>query len=1095
MTKKRAEIILSGFFSSLLTDDSCGGVRPSLYHGRKIENRKSKACIVKIIRTLKLWFREGTSDRVYEVDFVDTEASDTDARYLVNVRHGKRGRILKEAAKTRTAVSLSEAEKLFDSVVVAKINEGYRQTDEPPVRQDVPAANGRDAVLLARLEACVAHPAPEKERDRLFWRLGEVRLAGASSLLLQLAPKIGLPRVSYSLVWALARCTGGAAADVLKAIATEAREPLVRALATFALISPLMGDAQITPQPMETLPDSIAHAISGDFGDISPDPDLALPEAKRNASTILHLRRLDALHDAFTGFAQREPLRASLILVELYRLSQADVALHALLAGLVRYLPVRPPFVPGLRRLFKYAEMLDDGAMFGAVAQRFDMAQPMYRWKHQASTAEPFISYVAELAPPSRFYYQPLTHLTGAPDAVTAMSENTIKYFKRRIWRALRKRGELGQQSFLQLATGYLLAFKDADEVNSTSTTGMILGPLSNAWGVANLLYHHCDYAFLSPNLTYSLTTTRSELTEQGEAFPDLWAAHPEYALRLAMKSQCKVSASFAVRILQRQPSFLRNLNAEVLEQLLSSPYAPVVRLAMDEARTRLSHGKSDINLIAALLVCPLSEAREMAIAQIERETSWPWKSPRIAFIAVTSSHEDVCAAALKWCSERRLSRKAGESLAPQLANWLLTAPDSPRIRHLRTCLPHLWPKHDLPLPTDVIARLMAHIAHEVRATGIEMLAYSPVDANALPEALWRQLFSSEAPEIVAAGLRLLARLNDEQLSERAAFVVSLVTAPTSEVRKAARPLLSRIAERFPELADDLARRLIDTLFQSALDDDYVEDTVTLFREALPTQFATLDANLIWRLLQAKAKGAQSLGAAAVATRVPSIYSVRQLARLGNHPHVAVRQWVMAAYDATPNRFAQEAADAVLLVESKWEDARAFATMYFDRWADNIWTPGVLAVIADSTRPEILAYARSVLRRTMKPGDASVQLIRLLEHPATSMHLLISEVLTADAARDETVFAKLLPLARIVMLQVHKGRVAKDRISAFLHTEALRDRDRAVAIAPIFVDLSLSAIERDRTRAVTALRDIETMWPGLTTMAPLKRVDVAVRTA
>lgn len=1048
---------------------------------------------MKIVRTLKLWFREGTADRVYEIDLVDTEASNANARYLVNVRHGKRGRVLKEATKTRTAVSLAEGEKLFDSVVVAKINEGYRQTDEPPVAQAVPAATGRDIALLARLEACVTHPLPEKERDRLFWRVGEVRPHGAAQFLLQFVPVVGVPRVSYSLAWALARCAGAEAAEVLQKIATEAQEALVRNLATFALISPLMGDAQSEPQLIETLPDSITHAISGDFGEISSSPDLALPETQRNTAAIIHQRRIEALHDAFTGFAKREPLRASPILVELYQRAQANAALHALLVGLVRYLPVRPPFVPGLRRLFKYAEMLDDGAMFGAVAQRLDTTKPMYTMASPSDGYGP-VSWIPELDI-NDYSCRPLTHLAGAPDAVTAMSENTVKYFKRRIWRTLRKRGELGQQSFLKLATGYLLAFKDADTVVSSNTTGMLLGPLSYAWGVANLLYHHCDYAFLNPYLSYRLTTTRTELTEQGEAFPELWAAHPEYALRLAIESKCSVSASFGVRVLRKQFSFLRNISTDVLEQLLSSPYAPVVQLAMDEARARLVLGKPDENLIAALLVSSLPEAREIAISQIGGETSWPWKSLRLAFVATTSAHDDVRVAALKWCTERRLQRKAGEVLAPQLAAWLLSAPDAARVRHLRACLPHLWPKHDLPLPTDVIARLMAHTMHEVRATGIEMLAYSPVDASALPEALWQQLFNSEAPEIVAAGLRLLARLNDAQLSERMALVVSLATAPTSEVRQAARPLVARIAKHSPELADGLAQRLIDTLFHSAPDDEYAGDAVALFREALPTQLATLDANLIWRLLQAKAKGAQSLGATAVVLRDPAIYSVRQLARLGNHPYVAVRQWVTTSYDATPDRFAQEAADAVLLVESQWDDVRAFATAYFDRWTDDIWTPDVLAVIADSTQPEILAYARSVLRRTMKPGDASVQLVRLLEHPATSMHLLISEVLTTDAARDDTVFAKLLPLSRIVMLQVHKGRVAKDRISAFLHAEALRSRDRAAVIAPIFIDLSLSALERDRTRSVTALRDIENTWPGVTIVAPLKRVDVAVRTA
>ena len=59
-------------------------------------------------------------------------------------------------------------------------------------------------------------------------------------------------------------------------------------------------------------------------------------------------------------------------------------------------------------------------------------------------------------------------------------------------------------------------------------------------------------------------------------------------------------------------------------------------------------------------------------------------------------------------------------------------------------------------------------------------------------------------------------------------------------------------------------------------------------------------------------------------------------------------------------------------------------------------------------------------------------------------------------------FEKLLPLARIVFMQVNKGRAAKDRLGAFLHAEALKNRERAERIAPLFADLSLSAIERDR---------------------------------
>lgn len=1069
---------------------------------------------MKIVRTLKLWFREGASDKIYEVDLVDTEAQDAAARFLVNFRYGRRGYTPREGTKTTAPVSRATAEKLFDSVVVSKVNDGYRRMDgaephEPPAETAAtPAPAGREQALLARLEACLRDPLPEKQRDRLFWRVGELRLASAAPMLRQLANKIGFAHASYSLVWSLARCAGGDAIDVLSSIAVQTDVPLIRDLAGFALISPLMGDKRLAPQQERPLPKSIVHAISGGEveRDLHPSWDLALPEPLRDASAIAATRRVDAVHGALTDLAQREPARTGAVMVELYRLAQADPALHDLLVALVGRLPARPPYVPGLRRLFKYAEMIDDAPMFGASARQFETARPMYKRGHAQGKNKPPMAFVPEVQQSGNLWV-PLTHLRGAPDAKTALSHNTVLYLKRRIWRALRKRGETGQRSFVELATGYLLAFAETDlakpyeltfhrwENRQRTVRKQAYGALANAWAAGQLLHRNSAGVSLQhATLTHFHTETPNP-NERGEAFRELWDEAPDCALRLAVESRAEPVAQFGLRILQDKPSYLLGLPSGTLELLLASPFPAVAQFALEQARNRLAQGAFDDGLIAGLLASSLADARDLAIKRIDLDAAQPWASLRLAFIAVTSAHADIQAAARRWCAERALPADAGEALAQHLAHWLLDQPDAARIGQTRQCLPLLWRGHDLPLSPEIIARLMGHAEPAVVAAGIDMLALSGVDAGALPDALWQRLLNSPEPDIQAAALGLLGRLSDEQLAERAFLIVSMASAPSSAIRQAARPLVARLTARFPRLGEDLAARLIDTLFQSAPDDSHADDIVALFREALAGQLASLDANLIWRLLQAKAKGAKLLGATAVTMRDASIYSVRQLARLGNHPHAAVRQWVMAAYEANPERFRREAEDAVLLIESQWEDAYGFAMAAFDRWPEDVWTPDVLAVIADSTNPKILSYARSVLRRTMKPGDASAQLIRLLEHPATSMHLMISEVLTADAAQDDTVFAKLLPLSRIIMLQVHQGRVAKDRISQFLHAEALRTRERAEAVAPLFVDLSLSAIERDRTRALTALRDIESAFPGLAAASPLKRIAVAVRTA
>ena len=1050
---------------------------------------------MKVVRTAKLWFKAGGADKVYEVFIVDNETSKGGSRFLINFRYGRRGGMMREGTKTSTPVTRDTAEKLFDSILVAKANEGYRRTDVPAAFKasqapaDMPPSqrwlarekDGRTKELLARLETCARDPWPEKDRERLFWRIGEARIEEAAPILLQIAERQGAENAGYSLTWALARCAGGGAADVLRRIASVSANPTTRGLAEFASISALMGDRRFDVTPAETLPEGVGRAV------VSADPD--------------------ALAGALADTAQREPARAARVVVELYRLAQQNPALHGALTAIVPRLPARPPYIYGLRKLFKYAEMLDDAPMFGAAAHRFETAQAMYssdaHWDGK--------TYIRELRG-----WTKLDHLSpgrdGKPANVkTALSQATLYYMKRRIWRALRKRAELGQSAFIELATAYLLAFVDTDMVDEhrryvwkrdeargrfTRHTH-VYGPFSYAWGMGQLLYRHSSSVRLMPSALTMVEVGEINPKQRSEAFPQLWDEHPEQALRLAAESCCQNIAAFGVRVLRANSDFMSSLTASVLETLLASQHAAVARLAFEEARDRLARGEVDAELLGALLQAGLPEARKLAIDRINADLSLPWASVRLGVAVITNAYDDVMTAAGAWCAERKPSAELGAELARSVAEWLLALSGvldertAGRVQHLRRSLALLWPAPELPLSLETIEQLLAHPSAQVAAAGVDALALAAADVLALPDALWQRLLTSPQAEIQAAALGLLNRLSDEQLAERAFLVMALAMAPSTEVRRAARPLAARLASRFERFANDLFRRLIDTLFLSEPSEGYAEDSVALVREALPQQLQTMDTSLLWRLLQAKAKGAQLLGAAAVVSRDPAIFSVRQLARLGNHSHLVVREWVMAAYSASSGRFIDEAADAVLLVESDWAETHDFAMNYFRALPEDAWTADVLSVITDSVKPGVLELARDVLRRTLRPADAPAQLTRLLEHPAPTMHLLVTELLMADGLKDEQAFERLVPFARIVMLQIHKGRTAKDRMSAFLHAEALASRERAERIAPLFVDLSLSAVERDRAQAILALRDIAEAHPGLTSPVIRRPVRVA----
>ncbi|KQP40054.1 hypothetical protein ASF49_21350 [Methylobacterium sp. Leaf104] len=1029
---------------------------------------------MKVVRSTRLHLRAGTSDKVYEVDLVENDAVPAPERFLVNFRYGRRGAALREGSKTAEPVAREAAERVFDSVVVSKLNGGYSRGDQlaarPGVAADGEPAEGRAGILLARLAGCRRWAWPEADRERLLWRIGQLRLAAAGPDLVALAEERGPAAASYALVWALARAVGAPAVALLEAVAAGTPSVVVRDLARFALASPLMGDQRQPADEAAGLPAEIARAAGAGDG--------------------------AGLATALTTLAAQRPAEVGPALVALGRCAQGDSVLHGGLCAALPVLPARPPFLIGLRRLLKHAEMADDAGLFAAAGRRFETATAMYR------SGDSHVYWAKRMIP--------IREERGTPQARIGLSSATRLYLKRRIWRGLRKRGEVGDPHFADMAAAFLLGLHPGEmgprthvytwtrqPNGSWGRDRRLRGPLSTNWTASQLLYRHAAQARPRPGTLTFYLADEPDPESRDEAFPDLWSARPDLALRLAAEGLIEPVSMLGLRVLRADPAARASLSAADLGRLLGAAWPAVPRLALEIARARLAEGEADPHLLGVLVRAPVPEARTLALRRIEAEPELPWSSPSLAFLLLTSPEPEVVEAVAVHARARPLPLASSAPLTDRLIAWLramptdLDADAAAAIRAMRAGIPLLWPDGDMPVSEADAAALVAHPVPEVAAAGIALLAQSGVDADGFPAERWDALIGSDSVDVREAALGLMARLEDAGLARHAERVRALAIGSSPPLRRAARPLVRRLVEADPGSAGDLAQAVIAALFRTAPDDDFAADMIALLREAAPGELAGLDTGTLWRLLQARAKGAQRLGAALLAERTPDLFSVRQIARLGGHPHLSVRQWAMGAYAAAPARFQAEAADAVLLVDGDWPDTLAFARAHFATWPDEAWTPAALAAVTDSVKPEVLAFARHLLRTRLRPGDADAQVLRLLEHPSPSMHLLLTELLSEQAVAGEDAFARLVPLARIVMLQVLTGRTAKDRMAAFLKAEALRSRARAARLLPLFADLSLSGTARDRSAAILTLRDLAAAYPDLGT--PLVRRAPAAR--
>ena len=139
---------------------------------------------MKLVRQIKLHFREGNSDKVYEVDLCAVGE-----RFTVNFRYGKRGTDLKEGSKTSAPVSREEAEKVFQKLVDEKTRKGYHAVGTQDAEVEKPKVfvsgntdeDARRAAVLAPLQSPQAKSNPKIER--IIWRAGELKIREADALL------------------------------------------------------------------------------------------------------------------------------------------------------------------------------------------------------------------------------------------------------------------------------------------------------------------------------------------------------------------------------------------------------------------------------------------------------------------------------------------------------------------------------------------------------------------------------------------------------------------------------------------------------------------------------------------------------------------------------------------------------------------------------------------------------------------------------------------------------------------------------------------------------------------------------------------------
>jgi predicted DNA-binding WGR domain protein len=1030
---------------------------------------------MKLIKQTNLFYREGSSDKVYEVDLCEVSQN----RYVVNFRYGRRGASLKEGSKTVSAVPLAQAQKLFDELVQSKVKKGYRELSDQSTAVATPARPARAVVSAAdgnaRNQAVLDHLSKKSNKkwplERVIWRAGELKIREATPLLIKLIGS-GKPLRDYCIAWSLGWCGD---------------ENAISALGR------LYGDSSTTDAVRRVAGEALLKLSDDDTrSEFRSDMIEKLPPQLRESA---RKGPAEAFSNALADYLKEENVQRLVVLDTIYLIDNEHV--RPALLTFLRSAPFKPNFFQRIRHIFKAAEYRRDAEVYGLIAYRFEKERHMF---NNSGYSGRHISMQID----GRWEWIEVKKETQSPTSRLAYSSRTRTYMRKRVWRTLRRMGELGDLDYVKMAVGVLLPYSDADakQIKESSvydwrkekTVRVHWDVYADYLAFNYILYSNSKRYFIKPPTlawrcrpSYKPGNPEPEVRE--EAFPKLWEQKPVGLLHLIAESNCRPVHRFAVYALRACKEFCAELDLETVIMLLERPYEVTARLGFDLAKDRYRADDPDLGLVLAVANCASSEARAQAHRWISERRENFLKDGNFITALVTSPHIDTREYARNLLRSSVFAEAASRALIGRLVAYLLTLDESraDEARDIAETVLKTFGPQLRSIGINIVMDLLSHPMLEVQELGGNILLNHDTKADEIPESVIHSLIRSPFESIRAIGIKLFGQLPDEILVHRESLFVAFLNHQLPDIRNAIRPVLKHMVTGSANR--DFVRRLIGSLLNALVKPESHEgvhkDLLAVLNDELGESgwMAEVERETVWKLIGAKSQIAQELGGLLLQKHVDWVSEIdtAELVKLNNHEVKAIREAVWAMSSLLLNRLKQsreEMGMAVRLLDSTWDDARKFWFAAFQSsFSGEDYTPGILVSICDSVRADVRKFGRDLITRFFKDEAGQEYLLKLSEHPSADLQLFATNYLEAYASDNPERLKELTPYFLSVLSGVNRGRVAKERIIRFLTAEAQKSEAGARVVAEIFSRQSVTIAIGDKAAAIEAMLNIQHAYP------------------
>lgn len=633
---------------------------------------------MKLIKQSKLFFKEGNSDKVYEIDLCQLSENE----YLVNFRYGKRGAKLKEGTKTPSAVDEQKAESVFSALEKEKRGKGYQSESEmfvelPEINVTKPTSE-KETILL-RLQDAVEKKnsfKTEWKTSRVIAKASALNITEAIPFILKLSSR-GDELQLYSSICALLKFEALEAGELFKSYALSSKQKAyIRNMATEGWIA--------LAEKTNTVNEVSEHLIGKMPLDIKSD---------------IEQNDLVALANDLKKYSNNKDVH---FFSDLYLLARINEQLRPLIQDTICEWTLTPPYFKYIRSIYKLGQIRCDYKTIALLSYRFETEKEMFKRSVPLKSEDDDYYYNSQYIESLQKSINIGKELKKA-DSKLAFSQYTKTYLQRNSLNTLFNIGLKGNaKDYLRLAVAILLQYKESDyrkaEERPINEYGEykwserkyyfnigIFPECYNSLLLTNILFGNDKKRILQKNLTYltdkytvksnswsynpanveRVDNTESDQNKEAKTasvfgfikkifnkeektsephnevniieendvatntdcklFPQLWDSMPQAYIQLLVQGQMNVIHEFAYNNLKKRTDYqnlLSQLDAQTIIALLTGQFAAQAEFGYDALMKNESEFNQNPQLIVQLLDSQSTRVVEWAKKQIERNTN-----------------------------------------------------------------------------------------------------------------------------------------------------------------------------------------------------------------------------------------------------------------------------------------------------------------------------------------------------------------------------------------------------------------------------------------------------------------------------------------